>query len=408
MTPDRLDDLLARALESGSIPEEATADERAELQPLLERARALQLNAARVRSEADAAVPSARARFQRHLANQAAGSPAAVALPPKPGWMARFLGGRGMALAGSAAAVAVVAVVALAVLRPFDGPETALALTVDDYVQVHGVVSAAGEGTVTVQAPEIGHLEVALSELTSVTDTEGARPAASLRPGDPVLVSGVVTDRRAIAASNVAVSGPTSAPSPIAGQEKLPLLREIKEPLVGSVNLLALSPDGTRARVLVVTANRRFLVDVDPRSMDQFLADHPGAIGARVRVVADEALPRGVFRLQPAGGTGPAPTPNPVETPGPEFQDVRGVVIGRAAATLMVQTDRGVVPVVIRPLTSIRFGDSGLTPDDIRSGESVVGYEVSISGNAEVAGGRRVIASIIIVLGEAPQRPLQR
>jgi hypothetical protein len=72
---------------------------------------------------------------------------------------------------------------------------------------------------------------------------------------------------------------------------------------------------------------------------------------------------------------------------------------------LQVRTDRGIVPVVVRPLTSIRFGESGLTPEDIRAGESVLGYEISITGNPEGAESRRVIASLIVVVGKATERP---
>jgi hypothetical protein len=66
----------------------------------------------------------------------------------------------------------------------------------------------------------------------------------------------------------------------------------------------------------------------------------------------------------------------------------------------MVRTDRGTVPVVLKLTTSIRFGSSGLTAQDIRAGESVVGYEVAVSGNLDAASGRRVIATLIVVIGK--------
>jgi hypothetical protein len=84
----------------------------------------------------------------------------------------------------------------------------------------------------------------------------------------------------------------------------------------------------------------------------------------------------------------------------PQFQGVRGIVVSRNLNVLMVRTDRGIVPVVIRPNTSIRFGNSGLTPNDIRNGEPVIGYEVAITGNPDPESPRRVLASIIVVIGK--------
>ena len=404
MTPDRLDDLLARALEAGTVPADATAEERVELEPLLARARELRLNAARVSAEASEAMPTARARFQRHLGEQRAPAAAPAETPPaQRGFLGRLLAGRAMTLATTAAAIGVIAVVAVLVLQPFSSVETASALTIDDYVQVQGVVSASGDGSVTVQAPNLGNLEVALSELTAVTDSAGVRQADSLRPGDPVLVSGVVTAKRAIAASNVAVAERQNVPAE-ATPAKIPVLKNFRQGLQGSVSLIALSPDGSRARVLLVTAGERFLIDVDPRSMNQFLASPSGTVGARVRVVDAPDLPKGVFRLQPIDSP---PSPTPIGTkPGlPEFQNIRGVVLSREVNVFTIQTDRGRVPVVIRPGTTIRLGDSGLTLESILAGETAIGYEVAVSGNLDPSTGRRIMASLVVVIGKASIRP---
>ncbi|MGE0599001.1 MAG: hypothetical protein AB7J35_08865 [Dehalococcoidia bacterium] len=395
MTPDRIDDLLERALRTGAVPADATDEERAELEPLLARAGDLRLSAARVDAEASNAMPSARARFQRHLAAQ---RPIPAAAPPakKSGGLLSWFGGRTVTWAGSAAAIAVIAVIALVVLQPFSSVETASALTVDDYVQVQGVVSATSDGTLTVQSPELGNLDIAVSDAT-VTDDSGAREVSSLKPGDPVLVSGVVTARRAIAASNVAVAANQAVPTPV-GERKLPILKAFRQGLEGTLSLFSLSPDGTRARVLLVLPRESILVDIEPASMDQFLAGNPSAIGARVRVVQGTGLPAGVFRLEAIGGQGNPATP-PAGTAGtPQFQGVRGVVVSRVANVLMVRTDRGTVPVVIQRATSLRFGQSGLTVEDVRDGQVIIGHEVAVSGNLEQPGGRRVIATLIVVL----------
>ncbi len=394
MMPDRLDDLLEQALRSGTIPSDATDEERTALGPMIARAEALKLNAATVDAEASAAMTAARARFQRHLAAQRPGPAAPAVRRKKPGFFARWLGGSTMTFAGSAAAIAAIAVVALLVLRPFSSVETASALTIDDYVQVQGVVSSTSNGVVTVQSPELGNLDIALSDNTAVTDDSGTRAASSLRPGDPVLVSGVVTARKAIAASNVAVAGNQSAPTPVTDR-KIPILKAFRQGLEGTISLFSLSPDGSRARILLVTPRETIFVDVDPASMDRFLADHPGAIGAHVKIAQGDGLAGGVFRLEPLEPTTP---PNPGATDAPQFQGVRGVVVSRVANVLMVRTDRGTVPVVIQRLASLRFGESGLTADDVREGQLIVGHEVAVSGNLEQPGGRRVIATLIVVL----------
>ncbi|MEO8538690.1 MAG: hypothetical protein ABI577_03045 [bacterium] len=403
MTPERLDALLETALATGTIPPDATVEERAELAPLLATSASLKLNAARVASEANAAMPTARARFQRHLSQQEAPERRQVPAPTlQPSFLGRLLHGRVLALGSSVAALAVVAVIAILVLQPFGGVETASALTVDDYVQVQGVVSASDGSTVTIQSPEVGNLQVALSDLTSVTDDDGVREISSLQPGDPVLVSGVVTARQAIAASNVAVAKNQGTPATGVG-EKIKLLKSFRDGLQGSIRLISLSPDGKKARVLLVTSSESLLVDVDARSMDQFLAEAPRPLGALVRIVVAPDLAKGVFRLESAEASGPTPT-RPATPPAaaPQFQNVRGVVTSRTANVLMVRTERGVVPVVIRLSTSIRFSGSGLTIEDIRSGEGVVGHEVVVSGNQDGASARRVVATLIVVLEKAP------
>ncbi len=401
MSPDRIDELLQRALESGEIPADATADERAELAPLLAASAELRLNAARVSAEADASVPTARARFQRRLEEERR----AAVPPPRPvaggqssgSFFGRFLGSRMLAMSSSVAALAVVAILALVILQPFSSVETASALTVDDYVQVQGVVSATDGTTVTIQSSVVGDLQVALSDQTSVSDESGEREAASLRPGDPVLVSGIVTAKRAIAASNVAVAAQATAPGE-SSAERITLLKKYREGLVGSIRVLSFSPDGSRARVLLVTPSESLLVDIDGIAMDRFLAATPRPVGAIVRVVAAPDLAKGVFRLEPAESTAVTP---PAASTGPQFQNVRGVVVGRTLNVLMVRTDRGTVPVVLRRTTAIRFGETGLTAADVQSGDTVIGYELLVSGNQEAANSRRVVATLIVVTGKA-------
>ncbi|MFN8616630.1 MAG: DUF5666 domain-containing protein [Dehalococcoidia bacterium] len=402
MTPDRIDDLLQRALETGAIPADATAEERAELGPMLAASSALKLNAARVSAEANAAVPTARARFQRHLEQQrrSTAPPARTAVArggqSSGGFLGGFFGSRVFAMSWAVATIAVIAVLALVILQPFSSVETASALTVDDYVQLEGVVSANDGGTLTLQSPVVGDVEIAVNDQTALSDENGERALATLKAGDPVLVSGIVTAKRSIAASNVAVA--TNQSTPADGVDgSVTQLKKFREGLTGSVRVLSFSPDGSRARVLLVTARERLLVDVDARSMDRFLAANPRPLGAIVRILDAPDLPKGIFRIESAAPS--AATPAPAAN-GPQFQNVRGVVVSRTANVLTVRTERGAVPVVVRRTTTIRFSDSGLTLQDVLTGEGVVGHEISVSGNQENANSRRITATLIVVLGK--------
>ena len=403
MTPDRIDELLQRALETGAIPPDATAEERAELVPMLAASSALKLNAAHVFAEANAAVPTARARFQRHLDQQRQPAASIAATPvarggrSSRGFFGGFFGSRAFAMSGAVATIAVIAVLALVILQPFNSVETASALTIDDSVQIEGVVSSNDGSTLTVQSPAVGDIAIAVNDQTTLSDENGERPLATLKAGDPVLVSGVVTAKRAIAASNVAVAAKQVTPASGA-DGSVTQLKKFREGLTGSVRVLSFSPDGSRARVLLVTSRERLLVDVDARSMDRFLAANPRPLGATVRIVDAPDLPKSVFRIESAAPGAATPAPG---TNGPQFQNVRGVVLGRTANVLMVRTDRGTVPVVIRRTTTIRFSDSGLTLQDVLAGEAVVGHEVSVSGNLESANSRRITATLIVVLSKA-------
>ena len=393
MSPERLDDLLSRALQTGVIPQDATPEEREELEPLLERAEDVRLNAALVRAEAAAAMPAARARFQRHLqaARQAPAVPS-VTHAPKAGLFGRMFGGRAAGFAATAAALGVIAVVALAVLQPWGSPGSAAALTVDDYVQLQGVVASAEGGVVTVASPDFGNLEVALSDLTTVVAADGE--TRELRRGDAVVIAGVATAKRAIAASAVSVAEMPATPPP-----ERPDVRVLKEfrAIEGTIKLVSLSPDGSGARVLLRTRTESLLVNVDRASIDDLLTAPGGALEAHVRVVQLRGAPRGVFGLALVNGAQGTPEPGAIAA-APQFQNVRGIVVSRNLNVFTIRTSRGDVPVVIRPATVIRLGQSGLTLADIREGETVIGHEVVVSGNLNPRVPRGIIAEVVAVL----------
>ena len=415
MTPDRLDALLSETLATGSIPEGATPDERARLEELLASVSTLRRGAEAVRAEADAAMPVARARFQRHLAAQQRPAPSATPPPTKThaGFFGCFLGGvagslGALRLSASVAAIAVVALAAILLARPFSGAETASALSVDDYVQVQGVVAETAGDFVTVQSSEFGTLRVGLSDTTSIVDRETVRDRSELRPGDAVLVSGVVRDARKkhirIEANTLALA--SAEPGTLPALTPLKELRTLDDGLEGTITVLALAPDGRGARILVDAGRgHQLIVNVDRASAERFVADSTTALGSRVRIVRDDSLPRGVFRFEAMHAPGGDPPPGGGHGVGgmrPELVRIEGVLTAREGERATVETGRGPVTVLVRPLTRILAGQSGLTLEDIRAGERAIGHEITVRGGFD-RDQDAVIADVVVIGPRAGQ-----
>lgn len=413
MTPDRLDHLLDETLSSGAIPPDATPDERAQIEEMLAGAAVLRRAAADVHVEADAAIPVARARFQRHLA--AAGSATQPPAPSRPtksraGFLGGLFGSVGaLRLSASAAAIGLIAIAAILVAQPFSGVETASALSVDDYVQVQGVVSETADGYVTVQSSEFGRLRIGLSDGTSIVDNETVRDRSDLRPGDTVLVSGVVRDARKkdirIDANTLALAsnGSATAPSVVPLKE----LHNFEEGIEGTVTVLALAPDGRGARILIDAGRgHQLVVNVDRAAAENFVGGAGTPLGARVRIIRDDSLPRGVFRFETVAGSPPPNdgTPPPGGRPGmdghgapPSLVRIEGVITAREADRATVETDRGPVTVFVRPHTRILVGQSGLTLESLRAGETAVGHHVTVRGGFDQR--QDAVIADLIVLG---------
>ncbi len=412
MTPDRLDDLLDKMLASGAIPPGATPDERAELEAMLEGATVLRQAAQEARAEADATMPAARARFQRHLAEHRphTSPPAGVRSGrSRRGLFGGIFGSIGaLRLSASAAAIGLVAIAAILVAQPFSGVETASALSVDDYVQVQGVVSETAENYVTVQSSEFGKLRIGLSDGTSIVDNDTVRDRSDLRPGDTVLVSGVVRDARKkdirIDANTLALAsnGPGATPTTVALKE----LRNFEEGIEGTVTVLAIAPDGRGARILIDAGRgHQLVVNVDRASAENFVGGAGTPLGTRVRIIRDESLPPGVFRFETVAAT---PMPNdgsgPTRGPGmdghgapPALVRIDGIITARDADRATVETDRGPVTVLMRPHTRILVGQSGLTLEKLRAGETAVGHHVTVRGGFDQR--QDAVIADLIVLG---------
>ena len=413
MTPDRLDQLLDETLATGAIPPAAAPNERAQIEEMLAGVAVLHRASEGARAEADSAMPVARARFQRHRA--ASGS---SAHPPAParhtksrmGFFGGLFGSVGaLRLSASAAAIGLIAIAAILVAQPFSGVETASALSVEDYVQVQGVVSETADNYVTVQSSEFGQLRIGLSDNTSIVDNDSVRDRSDLRPGDTVLVSGVVRDARKkdirIEANTLALASNGAAPTPT--EVALKELRNFEEGIEGTVTVLAIAPDGRGARILIDAGRGpQLVVNVDRASAENFVGGAGTPLGSRVRIIRDDSLPRGVFRFEtiasppPANGGPPPPGSGPgMDGHGehPALVRIEGVITARETDRVTVETDRGPVTVLVRPHTRILVGQSGLTLEKLRAGETAVGHNVTVRGG--FSKGQDAMIADLIVLG---------
>ncbi len=397
MTPDRLDALLEEALRTGVIPAGATEAERARVQPLLENAARLRRHGSAFNHEASNAMPAARARFQQHIA---ASRPTPSAAPPKTSRWRSLVAVRPLRYAVSAGAVAAALLVAVAVVRPFGGTETASALSVDDYVQAPGVVSTAAEGVLTVESSEFGTLQVNISPETAIAGTAGALEAGALKAGDTVLVGGIIRsagDRRAtIAANTVALSAEGQRPRDFDRPHEL---REFREGIEGTVAAFVLSPESTARVVIATPGGERLLVNTDADSAAALFANANSPVGLSVRVgrMLDA---RRAFALEAVEDFRPGGDDEAHLGPGGEghhgFAGLEGIIIERVANVFHVESDSGEAQVVIRPDTRILLGESGLTREALLRGERLAAHSIRVTGGIERGTGR-LIADLIVV-----------
>ncbi len=409
--PDRFDELLDQALESGSVPAEATESEREELLAMLAGSGVLRAIAGEIDDESQAAMPIARARFERFLldARQPLAAPSPrIAAGPQPGFLGRFLGTgmRRVAFAGVAAAILVGGAGFAGSQVLFSDVQTAAAQALDegDYVQLQGVVtSSTGSGDsqrLKVSSVDFGDLEIDVSTGTSVLVDDGTGDAASLKPGTAVAIAGVVGKGERIAARTLAVaSAPQEKPQRVTFKQ----LRELRPNLAGKVSTLTINEDGTRGRIILESVSgERFLVNVDANSAQRLL-ELSTALGARVNVLREAGAELfGLTVNEPGPGQG-SPTAQGTRpagnrlTPVPAFAGVRGVITGRQGNVLTVSSARGQLSVVVSASTRILVGDSGLIRERILNGETaLVGHTISVTGGLDKATGQ-VIADILIL-----------
>ncbi len=449
MNNARLDRLLEATLANGAIPPDASEFERAELAKLLRVATTLRERIPAVEAEANATMPIARARFGQYMARQQAivQSPAR---DRRRGWpmaltsffaaTARLSATRAVAAIG---AVAIVALFLSQVLTSDVGTASAQVLTPGDYVQLEGTVTAqtTDNGVRRVHLlSDAGEFDVEVSNDSSVVAGRVAGDVSAVQLGDHILVGGVVSKQGQVGARTLVVSGPHAAatkatPSPSARVK----LRPAAPALEGRIVSFSLAVDLKTARVVLDDGKGGlFLARINRKAAETLLLHSANALGTRVRLVGGGAP--GLFGLvvsdqQPpaAPGTGvttgadptsalptatkvavaatattrtitPSSSPNAavaLDRSANAFVEVKGVIVGREANILRVQTERGLVLVVVRTDTRILTGDTGATRDGLLNGAfSPVGYTVGVAGGFEVKSDR--ISADVVILGPKP------
>ncbi|MFN8506834.1 MAG: hypothetical protein U0547_04625 [Dehalococcoidia bacterium] len=422
---DRIDDLLERAIETGSIPPEATGAERAELERLL--AGRAMLRAARdaAHEDASAAKPTARARFERFTAQQQAAATATKGRAPvstaKPGGrFGRFAvlvtGVRGVAVAAAIGIVAVAALFAAQNLR--NTTEAAAAFEAGDYVQLQGTVARVSPGALELRY-ELGTVTVQVGESTTAVADGAAVDPGTLKAGDTVLVGGVADDDGNVSARTLAVS---SAKLPAPAKVAMRRLESLDGKLPGRVVAFALTPAGRGRVTLEVAGGQRVLVIIDPRSAER-LVELGEVIGRRVTVAGVSPGAGGMFFLEfegvalpptrgaagvrptltPASGTAVTPPNRPSVAstpPATGLLRVTGVLTERDGLVLRVATDGGPVRVQLRADTRILVGESGITLREWLAGATAAGHLVTVSGGIDARSG--MVVADLVLLGPKP------
>ncbi len=409
---DRMDELLAATLPAGEVPREATGEERVELLRLLDASRQLRVAGSEAASEANAALPIARARFERFLEAQRpplmAPHPAVAALAPRRpllGGLGQWVFAHRMTALSAAAVVAVLAIVGFAGSQAlFTGVESAsaLVLTENDYVQIEGVVVENSGDTLTLASEFSGNVNVVIDDATSLVEGDQAVARTTLAPGTAIVVDGVVAKGRRVKANTVALGARSQQPP---GRVTVRELKSLRPGLNGTVASLSLSPDGARARVLIETpSGEHLLVTVNAASAERLLG-LTTALGATISVGGGVGEGFEV-RLSGAAEAGPARPglvcPERAESDTrPRLTGICGVIIAIAGLEVTVRSRDGAERVVaISRNTRIVLGQSEIRPGRLLEGKGAIGNTVAVAGRLEPSTGR--ILADVLTLGPKP------
>lgn len=379
MSERNFDELLDAVLAGEGHPDDLTPAERAGLDAMLSVAGALREVAPDIRTEAEASLPVARARFERARAEIQPRTSAA-----KPG-ARRRTPGRWLTF-GSLAAAAV-AVAAIVALRPFGrATETVNAIEAGDFVQLEGTVESvdATEDARRLQlATAVGRIELVVSGDTAVTDGSQPLDAEAITPGEGIAFAGVAQDSRRVAATTVAALRGLNAVAP--GDYEV--LKDARAGIEGIIVFFALADGGGSADVLVeLDSGRRLLAPVDAESVRRLAAEHPGLVG--VRVTLAEGRRQGLFGLALARGG--------AATPVRGFVTVTGTVLSIERAQLVLETGGGEMTIRLGRDTRILLPSGEEVERPLLASRLLAGRKVSVQGatlrDGSVAAGLVVLA----------------
>jgi hypothetical protein len=247
-----------------------------------------------------------------------------------------------------------------------------------------------------------------------VVDESAAVDLEAVKPGQPIVIGGVVGPDRRIRAHTLAI---TDGGGDIPIRSALRRLRPSDLALTGSVLAIGLSEDGSMARITIAAREGRYFVfNVGAPSIAALLErDRP--LGTLVRVHDANEGQYSLELLEEEPGQ-PLPSPDPATTPPPGRPDrpdepgreskpalvaVDGIVLAGEPGRLTVLTLRGRVPVALLPNTRVVSAESGLTADEVQAGAPLVGHTVAVRGGLDPRTGA-VIANVLVA-GKQVERP---
>lgn len=402
MTTDRLDELLDLELMGDDLPDDLTSDEREELDTLLQARLTLESSKESVEAELNAALPVAKARFERFLSVEQ--QPASVNRGEKQrGWFGRALAiPRFAAIGAPALALGAIAVLALFLLNSsFRDVDVAVALSEGDYVQFEGTIGKAttvGDRVELTLDSGAGSFQVTVAGNTRILRDGFVSSMSALTPGAVVVVDGVVGGEQKVVAGNV-LFGTHVPPEPA----RLQQYDGQREPIRGGIVLFRLPQDGLVGElVLQVGPGRRVVIPVDGHSLESLLRRFSTALGETVVVTPIPGSP--LFRIEVPGNGVLLEPPTPADGR-PALVTLRGVVLEFGPDGAVLVTQNGRENVIVTPETKILGQDSGLTPLQLGDRNSIVGHGAAVVGfHDEVAGG--FVADLVIIGQSAapPQR----
>jgi len=397
MNEERLDELLEFALRTGALPDDATDDERAELEPLLGAANTIDESAASLATEAAATMPIARARFERFIAAESAPVPAREVAPQASrGWIGRVFGSmRPLAATGVAAAVVVLVVVAFVGGDLIgSGTSTALALEVDpgDYLQVEGVVTEVTEGE---DGPRIrleteaGFIELDLSVDTSVLHDARAMGIRDVRVGQRLSVAGLVNEQRRVRAAVLSVRAEDGdAPQKVQVDEA----KNLGDSFVGDIVAVRFDKTQRSGTVLVRLPDGKVTKFVlEGAQLAGFISGQGFGPGASVRLThtGDGFV---IAPIERAGDRCELP-PGTLDRLGQET--ICGILLAQEGLNLTLRTIDGVIELKLVRDAHIQVSEaSGVTLQEVLEQGGAIGHGILVTGHKR---GDVFIVGIVIV-----------